>query len=127
MSTTSPHDRPDPHDLLAAVRELLHDDVLQELQGRTRFHVRVAINVLDIIGRELELAPEHATAHRDRLASLGVADDADLAFAIRSGRLDDSYDQVAAAIREAVWDKVAVTNPRYVAPFDSPSTARELS
>jgi len=121
----APHDPPDPLELLAAVRELLHDEVLEALHGRTRFHVRVAINVLDVIDRELRLGGEHARAHRRRLDQLGVEDDEDLARAIREGRLDDRYEEVASLVREAVWDKLAVSNPAYVAPYESPVTARE--
>jgi len=50
----APHDCPDPLELLAALRELF-GDVLDAVQGRVRFHVRVALNVIDAIDRELRL------------------------------------------------------------------------
>ena len=43
-----------------------------------------------------------------------MADDAELAAAIRSGALDDRYDEVKAAVWAGVRDKLAVANPRYL-------------
>ena len=47
---------------------------------------------------------------------LGVADDAALAAAIRSGELDDRMDEVRALVWQSVRDKLAVANPKYLAP-----------
>jgi Arc/MetJ family transcription regulator len=43
-----------------------------------------------------------------------VADDAELAAAIRRGDLDDRYAEVAAAVRATVRDKLLVANPKYL-------------
>jgi Domain of unknown function (DUF6285) len=110
---TAPHDRPTAAQLVEAVRELLEGDVVAATSGRVQFHVRVAINVLGMVERELALGPELATAHADRLRALGVESDAELAAAIRSGALDDRWDEVAGAVRATVADKLAVANPRY--------------
>jgi hypothetical protein len=56
----APHDCPDPLELLAALRELF-GDVLDAVQGRVRFHVRVALNVVDAIDRELRLGEEQCS------------------------------------------------------------------
>lgn len=56
----APHDCPDPLELLAALRELF-GDVLDAVQGRVRFHVRVALNVIDAIDRELRLGEEQCS------------------------------------------------------------------
>jgi hypothetical protein len=53
-------------------------------------------------------------AHAERLASLGMADDAELASAIRNGSLDDRFDEVRAVLRADVDDRIAVANPKYV-------------
>ena len=84
-----PHDVPSTGELVEAVREWLQSDVLAATDGRLQYHTRVAINVLSIVERELALGATHEQAHLDRLRSLGVADDAALAAAIRSGELDD--------------------------------------
>ncbi len=111
---TAPHDSPTAAELVEAVREFLENDVLGATEGRVQFHTRVAINVLGQVQRELESGPAMADAHHDRLAALGFADDAELAAAIRSGALDDRYDEVKAAVWSTVRDKLAVANPRYL-------------
>jgi aminoglycoside phosphotransferase (APT) family kinase protein len=111
-----PHDAPTVTQLVEAVREFLEDDVLRATEGRVRFHARVAARVLATVERELDAGDGPARAHATRLASLGMASDAELAAAIRSGALDDRWDEVAAAVRATVADKVAVANPAYATP-----------
>lgn len=108
-----PHDPPDAETLLAAVREFLTGEVEPELEGRLRYLVKVAANVLAIVERELQLGPEQAARHHERLARLGFNTDAELAAAIRAGRLDDRLDEIARALREMVADKLAVARPNY--------------
>ena len=107
-------DRPTAAELVEAVREYLEHDVLPSTEGRISCHARVAMNVLAQIERELTIGPELDAAHSARLAVLGAASDEELAIAIRSGALDDRYDEVAAALRAAVRDKLAIANPRYL-------------
>lgn len=111
---TAPHDAPTAAQLVEAVREFLEKDVLEATEGRVQFHTRVAVNALRMVQRELEAGPAPADAHAARLEVLGVADDAELAAAIRSGDLDDRYDEVKALVWETVRDKLAVANPRYL-------------
>jgi hypothetical protein len=109
-----PHDVPSTGELLEAVREWLQSDVLAATDGRLQYHTRVAINVLSIVERELALGATHEEAHLDRLRTLGVADDAALSAAIRSGALDDRLPEVRALVWESVRDKLAVANPKYL-------------
>jgi len=111
---TSPHDVPTIEQLVEAVREWLERDVMATTEGRLQFHARVAANMLAMVERELALGPEQADAHRRRLATLGFADEAALAAAIRAGELDDRYDEVRAVVLVTVCDKLAVANPRYL-------------
>jgi hypothetical protein len=110
---TAPHDVPTAAELVEAVREFIEADVMAATDGRVRFHARVAARVLAQVERELALGPGQADAHAKRLAALGVADEAELATAIRSGALDDRYEEVAAGVRATVADKLAVANPTY--------------
>ena len=112
----SPHDTPSAAELLDAVREFLESDVLPATEGRLRFHVRVAANVVGMVGREIVLGPDQAAAHAGRLEALGVASEAELAAAIRSGALDWRSEDVRAAVRATVADKLAVANPAYRQP-----------
>ncbi|MFI6597566.1 DUF6285 domain-containing protein [Nonomuraea sp. NPDC050536] len=109
----APHDVPTAAQLVAAVRDFLAADVLPAVEGRVRFHTRVAINVLGMVEREIELGPGQARDHAARLAELGVADDTELAAAIRDGRLDDSAALVD-LLRQTVRAKLEVANPGYL-------------
>ncbi|MGA7760062.1 MAG: DUF6285 domain-containing protein [Ilumatobacteraceae bacterium] len=110
---TAPHDAPTAIELLESVREWLDREVIPATDGRLRFHARVASNVLGMVEREIELGPAQDAAHRERLAQLGVADDAELAAAIRARAFDDRADELRDLLAEAVRDKLAVANPRY--------------
>ena len=101
--------------LIEAVREWMERDVVTATEGRLKFHSRVAINMLSMVERELELAEEHADRHQRRLAALGVGSDRELADAIRRGDFDDRREELKAALRSHVDDKLAVANPRYLA------------
>jgi hypothetical protein len=113
-------DRPTAVELLEAVREFLERDVMPAVEGRVRFHSRVAVNALGMLERELRLGPELDAGERARLATLLghdadlIALTAELAGRIRDGSLDDRRDDVVAAVRESVRAKLLVANPDYV-------------
>ena len=111
---TAPHDRRTSGELVEAVREFLERDVMSATDGRVQFHTRVAVNVLGMVQRELDLGPAQAAAHHERLAALGFADEAELAAAIRAGTVDDRYDEIKAAVAATVRDKLTVANPKYL-------------
>lgn len=108
-----PHDVPTARELVEAVREWIERDASAG-QPPNRFHARVAANVLAMVERELELGPVQARAHAARLEQLGVADDAELAAAIRDGALDARLPEVRSLVWASVRDKLAVANPRYL-------------
>lgn len=112
------HGRPTAAELVEAVREYLEGDVMGATDGRVRFHSRVAANVLATVERELELGPAMASAQTARLERLGVADEAELAAAIRAGRTADRTTEVTAVVAETVVDKLRVANPGYMSPGD---------
>ncbi|MGI5291188.1 DUF6285 domain-containing protein [Nonomuraea polychroma] len=111
--TKGPHDVPTAAELVAAVRDFLESDVLPAVEGRVRFHTRVAINVLGMVEREIELGPAQAEEHAARLAGLGVASDGELAAALRDGRIADDHELVV-ALEETVRAKLEVANPGYL-------------
>lgn len=119
---TEPHDVPTAAQLVEAVREFLESDVMAATEGRVRFHTRVAVNALKMVERELALGPAQAAVHRAALDRLGVADEAALAAAIRSGALDGRRDEVVQVLRETVRAKLEVANPPYLhpSPYKSP-------
>jgi hypothetical protein len=113
---SEPHDVPTAAQLVEAVREFLEGDVMEATEGRVQFHARVAVNALRMVERELGLGPAQADAHRLALARLGVADEAALAAAIRSGELDERQAEVIEVLRQTVRAKLEVANPRYLPP-----------
>src|SRR5262245_57669116 len=101
----SVHDAPSADELLEAVTEFLRDRLGPDVPDEHRFHLRVAVNVLGIVRRELALEPSQAAAHAERLAALGVADDRELADRIRSGTAPDGTRE---AVYASVLDKLRV-------------------
>jgi aminoglycoside phosphotransferase (APT) family kinase protein len=104
---------PPAAELVEAVREWVAGDVSEATEGRVRFHARVASNALAMVERAIRLGPTLDAAHAARLARLGVPDDAALAAAIRSGHLDDRWDEVHAEVWAAARDALAVSHPGY--------------
>jgi hypothetical protein len=109
----TPFDRPSAAELVSAVRDEL-DGLIDRLEGRDRWLVRIAANALAIAGRELELGPAMTAAHHDRLAAFDCSDDHALSAAIRRGTLDDRLTEVGAALWATALDKLQVANPGYL-------------
>ena len=64
------HQRPDPLDLLDAVAVFLREQALPQLPPHAAYHARVAANALDIVRRQLQLAPVAEAAEQHRLHEL---------------------------------------------------------
>jgi hypothetical protein len=124
-------DRPTAAELLHAVRAFLEEDLEPHLEGRRRFHTRVAANLLGILEREWEHEETDMRAEWTRLVGLlSPADteppptaaalrdavhgmNATLAERIRAGAFDDRWDEVLAAVAETVGEKLRTANPAY--------------
>ncbi|SOD71818.1 aminoglycoside phosphotransferase (APT) family kinase protein [Jatrophihabitans sp. GAS493] len=109
----TPHDAPDADHLLAVVQRFLSEGSPTHTDGPQRFLARVAANAIRIARRELLLQQGQGEEHRRRLNSLGFADDAAFATAIRAAAIDPLGGEAVAAIRAAVLEKLLVANPRY--------------
>jgi hypothetical protein len=89
-------------------------------EGRVQFHTRVAVNVLNVVERELRLGPELEPGERARAAALlghdgdAAALERELAASIRSGALDDLIDEVRTHVRATVREKLLIANPAYL-------------
>lgn len=112
-------DRPAASDLLAAVKRFLSDTAMPQLSGQTAFHARVAGNVLDILSRELTLAPGFRKAELARLESLlGKSGDLHdlnhcLCDKIRAGAMDLSTPGLKEHLIKTTMGKLAIDQPRY--------------
>jgi len=109
------HGHPTAAELVDAVREFLDDVVGPAVDPSLRFHVRVAANVLAVVGREMDLGPGQEAEHDSRLAALGLVDDAELARVIRDGAVAaEAAAAVRAAVEADVRARLLVANPRYL-------------
>ena len=117
-----PPSRPTAAELLEAIREFLERDVLPVLPADSRFQCRIAINVLAMVRRELELRPALDAAERERLATLlGPASAGEsidglnhrLARAIRDGSIDVDSAELREHLRRTVAEALEVNNPRW--------------
>jgi Domain of unknown function (DUF6285) len=105
------HGRPTAAELVAAVAEFLETDVREATSGQVNFHARVAANALRIVERELLDVGDAAS--QAALAEFGVADEAELAAAIRAGQLDEYLPEVYASLRTVVRHRLSVAHPGY--------------
>ena len=112
-------DGPTAPEILASVAAFLRDDVLGQLSGATAFQLRVAANALDLVRRELTMAP--AAAEREHAALEAVLSQtgttaeltAELARRISNRTLDPSVPEVEALLWRITEDKLAVDQPGY--------------
>jgi hypothetical protein len=112
-------DEPTPTELVTAVADFLRDDIAPSLKGHSAFKLRVAINALDLVARQLTLAQPSEAAERDRLSRLlgeqgGLLDlNRKLADAVGRGDLDLTTPGVAEHLWQTTMDKLAVDQPNY--------------
>ena len=112
-------DKPSAEKLLAAARAFLNDTAMPQLSGHAAFHARVAGNVLDILVRELELAPGFNRAETARLESLlgetgtlrGL--NRKLCDKIATGEMDLSDEKLKIHLIKTTMGKLAIDQPRY--------------
>ena len=116
-------DRPDVSELLEAVAAFLREQVVPATEGRVAFHARVAANSLDIVRREVQLAPGAQARELIRLqALLGSDTPADLPAAnrwlcerIAAGQLGPDTPGLVEHLRQTTRDKLAIDQPGYAA------------
>ncbi|AMR76684.1 DUF6285 domain-containing protein [Cupriavidus nantongensis] len=112
-------DTPHAAELIDAVTAFLRDTAIPGLSGRAAFDARVAANVLDIVARELRLAPAAQAAEHERLRVLLGADgtlaelNRRLCEGIASGRLDATTPGLADHLWAVTLAKLAVDQPGY--------------
>jgi Domain of unknown function (DUF6285) len=112
-------DEPTPIELTKAVADFLRNDIAPLITGHQAFKLRVGINALDLVVRQLTLAAGSDAAEAARLtALLGSAGslfelNRELAEKIANGAVD----LTTPGMREHLWqttlDKLAVDQPNY--------------
>jgi DNA-binding response OmpR family regulator len=112
-------DQPTPSEILAAVAAFLRTVVAAETTGATAFQARVGANALEMMRRQLDLAPAEETAELERLRVLLNTDgslfdlNAELARRICDGELDLTNPGLAEHLWATTLAKLAVDQPTY--------------
>jgi hypothetical protein len=112
-------DHPTPSEVLSAVARFLKEVVAAETTGHTSFNARVAANALEMMRRQLDLAPAAEAAEQGRLQGLLGAEgdlpalNAELSARLADGRLDLKTPGLAEHLWRTTLDKLAVDQPTY--------------
>jgi hypothetical protein len=112
-------DEPTPTELIKAVADFLRNDIAPMISGHNAFKLRVSINALDLIARQLALESRSDAAEAARLAQLlgkqGSLDELNrlLADRIAKGELDLQTPGLADHLWQTTMDKLAVDQPNY--------------
>jgi hypothetical protein len=112
-------DEPRPDELIKAVADFLRDQIAPQITGHAAFKLRVGINALDLVTRQLTLSAEtDAEEHASLKALLGcdgslVDLNAELADRIASGAVDLSTPGVKDHLWRTTLAKLAVDQPNY--------------
>jgi hypothetical protein len=114
-------DEPTPTELIKAVADFLRNELTPQIGGHSAFKVRVAINALDLVTRQLALEGSSDAAEAERLSQLldrqGPLADLNRALAgkIASGEADLQTPGLAEHLWQTTMDKLAVDQPNYAA------------
>ena len=120
-------DEPTPIELTKSVADFLRNDITPLISGHQAFKLRVAINILDLVTRQLTREAGSDAAEVERLRALlgidGSVTDLNRALAerIAKGELDLATPGLAEHLWATTMDKLVVDQPNYA------SYKRELS
>ena len=113
------YDQPTASELLEAVSHFLSAEVSPQLTGRLAFHARVAVNVLEMVRRELALGPAAVAGEAARLKALLGRDgplaeqEQALCEAIAGGEIAADDPALIAHLWATTLDTLAVDQPNY--------------
>ena len=112
-------DEPTPTELIKAVAEFLRNEITPEIKGQNAFKLRVGINALDLVTRQLALESGGDAAETARLKALlgieGSLLDLNRALSdrIAKGEVDLQTPGLADHLWQTTMDKLAVDQPNY--------------
>ena len=113
-------DEPTPTELIKAVADFLRNDIVPTISGHNAFKLRVSINALDLVTRQLALESRSDAAEAARLSQLlampGSLTELNRALADRIAK--GEFDLQTPGLAEHLWQttmaKLAVDQPNYV-------------
>ena len=112
-------DEPTPTELIKAVADFLRNEIAPVIKGHNAFKLRVGINALDLVTRQLALEQGSDTAEAARLRQLLGMNGSlmELNRALSSKVADGEIDLRTPGLPEHLWqttmDKLAVDQPNY--------------
>lgn len=112
-------DEPRPIELTKSVADFLRNEITPLISGHQAFKLRVAINILDLVGRQLTREAGSDAAEVERLRALlgmdGSVTELNRALAdrIAKGDLDLATPGLAEHLWATTMDKLAVDQPSY--------------
>ena len=112
-------DEPTPAELTKAVADFLRSDIAPMISGHNAFKLRVAINALELVVRQLTLEEGSDAAEAERLAKLlGVTgslleQNRALAEKIANGEVELSTPGLPEHLWQTTLAKLAVDQPNY--------------
>jgi hypothetical protein len=112
-------DQPTPAELIGAVADFLRADIAPRLSGHAAFKLRVGVNALDLVVRQLGREARSDAAEAERLADLldasGPLEDLNrkLSEQIARGAMDLGTPGLADHLWQTTMDKLAVDQPNY--------------
>jgi hypothetical protein len=112
-------DEPTPTELIKAVAEFLRNEIALQIKGHNAFKLRVGINALDLVTRQLALEQGGDAAESERLKQLLGADGTliELNRALSDKSATGEVDLQTPGLAEQLWqttmDKLAVDQPQY--------------
>jgi hypothetical protein len=112
-------DEPTPTELIKAVAEFLRNEIVPAIKGHNAFKLRVGINALDLVRRQLALEQGSDAAEAARLTQLlgmqGSLGDLNRALSeeIASEKVDLQTPGLSDHLWQTTMDKLAVDQPNY--------------
>jgi hypothetical protein len=112
-------DEPTPEELIRAVADFLRHEIAPGISGHNAFKLRVSVNALDLVTRQLALAQGSDAAEAVRLTQLlgeeGTLGELNrrLADRIANGEADLQTPGLAEHLWQTTMDKLAVDQPNY--------------
>lgn len=112
-------DQPTAVELVDIVAEFIRVHAMPQLTGHAAFHARVAANALDIVKRELQIAPKAENEEMSRLTALlgheGTLDglNRELCQKISDGELTFETPGLADHLWAITMTKLAIDQPNY--------------
>lgn len=112
-------DEPTKAELVKAVADFLRNDIMPAITGHSAFKLRVGINALDLVVRELTLAGDSDAAEAARLSRLlgGRGALKDLNCALADGIATGDLMLASPGVKDHLWqttmEKLAVDQPNY--------------